>query len=345
MQFDQLVEKGCSAKEKSRNSFFVPLIKLTGMRVLLLLLLSTSLFAGAQSNPAGQESPVTLTTSTGEIHGTLLMPHVKHAVPVALIIAGSGPTDRNGNNPWMKNESLRMVAEGLARNGIASLRYDKRGIGESAKAMKSEADLRFDDYINDARGWIGLLKKDARFTRVYVIGHSEGSMIGMVAAQSGAQAFVSLAGAGRPVQVVLKEQLASQPKNVMDSSYAIIDSLSVGKTVARVNPTLFVLFRPSIQPYLISWMKYDPVVEVRKLKMPVLIVQGSADLQVKEEDARQLKAARPDAALFLSPKMNHVLKTVENEQENKDSYKEPDRPLTEGLIEAIARFLKRGKKK
>lgn len=132
----------------------------------------------------------------------------------------------------------------------------------------SEIDLRFDDYVNDAAGWIKLLKKDKRFSKVIVLGHSEGPLIGMIAANTAiADAYVSLAGAGQSADKVLKEQLKHQPQAV-DMCYPIIDSLASGKLVKNVNPKLNSLFRPSVQPYMISWFKYDPQIEIRKLPCP-----------------------------------------------------------------------------
>jgi pimeloyl-ACP methyl ester carboxylesterase len=305
------------------------------------LLVSTFAFA-FNSDSLFTETPVVLHTTTGDIFGTLTTPKTSAKIPVALIIAGSGPTDRNGNNPMMKNESLRYLAYGLASNNIASLRFDKRAIAESKAAAKSEADLRFEDYINDARQWMGLLKKDKRFSKLVVIGHSEGSLIGMVAALNDADGFVSIAGAGRPASQIIKEQLATQPQVIKDSSYAIIDSLVMGKTVAHVNLMLYSLFRPSVQPYMISWFKYDPAKEIQKLKIPVLVVQGTNDVQVPVEDARLLAKANPKAQLFLINNMNHVLKIVEGDrQANLATYSNPDLPVSHELINAVVDFIKK----
>src|SRR5437763_1110614 len=155
----------------------------------------------------------TLKTPTGDIFGTLELPAAKQPVPVALIIAGSGPTDRNGNTPALpgSNNSLKMLADGLAARGIASLRYDKRGIAASRAAMTTEADLRFNNFIEDAEAWTKQIRADKRFSTITVIGHSEGSLIGMVAArEAGADGYVSLEGAGRKAQDILAEQLKSQ---------------------------------------------------------------------------------------------------------------------------------------
>jgi pimeloyl-ACP methyl ester carboxylesterase len=297
----------------------------------------------AQTGPSNfTEIAMNLQTSTGEIGGTLLLPAKVEKAPVALIIAGSGPTDRNGNNPMANNESLRLLAHALGEKGIASLRYDKRGIGESTSAGKMEKDLRFDDYVNDAGQWVSLLKKDKRFSRVVVIGHSEGSLIGMLAARKGASAFVSLAGAGRNAADLLKEQLNSQPPVIRDTCYAIIDSLQSGRTVARVNPMLFALFRPSVQPYMISWFRYDPQVEIRKLSIPVLLVQGTKDLQVTTRDFDLLRAAKAGAGYLLVEDMNHVLRLIKGDRnENMASYNDGSLPLAAGVPEAVIDFIHR----
>ncbi|THU34075.1 alpha/beta hydrolase [Niastella caeni] len=305
-----------------------------------LLLINISLLEAADYDTTVTETTVVLHTATGDITGTLTLPEKQNKIPVALIIAGSGPTDRNGNNPMMKNESLQKLAQGLASNNIASLRFDKRGIGESKSAAKSEADLRFEDYINDVRGWIELLKKDARFTKIFVAGHSEGSLIGMIAALHAADGFVSIAGAGRSADKILKEQLASQPPAVKDSSYPIIDSLIKGKTVQNVPKMLFVLFRPSVQPYMISWFHYDPQIEIKKLTIPVLILQGTNDLQVTVEDANLLAKSNTKAQLALIKNMNHVLRIVEGDRkENLAAYITPTLPISEELVTTISAFV------
>ena len=295
----------------------------------------------AQNNDTLSTQPVILKTATGEIFGTLTLPtNNNKKVPVALIIAGSGPTDREGNNISMKNNSLKMLAEALAKQGIASLRYDKRGVAESRKSAKSELDLRFEDYINDAKGWIDFLLAKNQFSKVIVIGHSEGSLIGMIAAEDRAT-FISIAGAGRSADLILKEQLAAQPKQIKDTCFAIIDSLKSGKTVEKVNPLLFSLFRPSVQPYMISWFKYDPQIEINKIKKKSLIVQGTKDIQVSLIDAELLSKANNKSQLLVVENMNHVLKIVEGDRkENMATYNNQTIPVSEKMISGIVDFIK-----
>lgn len=288
--------------------------------------------------------PIELHTPTGTIYGALDLPSGRGPFPVALIIAGSGPTDRNGNSPLIhgRNDSLLMIARVLREHGFASVRYDKRGIGRSAAAMRKESDLRFSDYIDDAVGGLDLLKHDPRFTKVAVIGHSEGSLVGMVAARiAGADAFVSIAGAGFPAGDVLKAQLANQPDSIRTEIYSIVDSLEAGTEVKKVGQELMVLFRPSVQPYLISWFRYDPRKEISRLAIPILILQGTTDLQVPVRDAEALHAAQPRSTLQIIPGMNHVLKLApENRRENIATYGNPNLALAPELVKDLLDFLK-----
>jgi pimeloyl-ACP methyl ester carboxylesterase len=285
------------------------------------------------------EKEVVLHTLSGDIYGTQLAPANFKKLPVALIIAGSGPTDRDGNNPSMKNNSLKLLAAELAKKGIASLRYDKRGIAKSSAAGKTEADLRFNDYVDDARQWVTLLEADKRFSKVIIIGHSEGSLIGMMAAKEANQ-FISIAGAGQSADLILKKQLMNQPPMIQNICIPIIDSLKKEKTVDSVPKMIYSLFRPSVQPYMISWFKYDPQTEIKKLKIPTLIVQGTNDIQVTVEDAKYLSEANPKAKLVLINNMNHILRIIEGDRKaNMESYTKGDVPIATELVEKIAIFI------
>lgn len=275
------------------------------------------------------------------VYGTLLLPADLEEMPVALIISGSGPTDRNGNNPVMQNNSLKLLAEALADAGIASLRYDKRGIAASAIPNASESDVSFEDFISDAEGWIDLLKQDERFNDFVVIGHSEGSLIGMITAQkSEVSKYVSIAGSGRKANDILLEQLAQNAPFFTVPATIMLDSLANGYTVSNVLPALKEMFRPSVQPFLISWFKYDPAVEIAKLNKPVLIVQGTTDIQVLVSDAELLAAAKEDAKLVIFEGMNHVLKEAPIDRgANIETYNNPDLPLFKGFAKEIIDFI------
>jgi uncharacterized protein len=293
-----------------------------------------------------QETAVRLDTKTGTLHGTLLMPaRATGRVPVALLIAGSGPTDRDGNTPMLpgKNNSLKMLADALARHGIASLRYDKRGIAASMSAATKESDLLFTTYVDDAVGWLEWLRADARLGDRVVIGHSEGSLLGVLAAQRSPVArVVSLAGAGRPIGEVLEEQLArGLPPTLLADARRILGELKAGRTVDSVPPALFVVFRPSVQPYLMSWLPIDPAREIGRLTIPVLIVQGTTDIQASPVDAERLAKANPRASLEMIDGMNHILKEVREPSPQTASYSDPTLPLHPRLIDVITRFWSR----
>lgn len=266
----------------------------------------------AQRAARAEDGSYDLATLTGTIYGTLSFPAGGSKPAVVLIIAGSGATDRNCNGPGIKTDAYLLLAQALAARGFASVRYDKRGIAASRAAGPSEANLRFDDYIADAEAWTAQLRNDGRFGKIAIAGHSEGSLIGMIAAQrAGVDAFVSLDGAGRPAADVLRSQL--QPKlalapDLHAANERILNALIHGQTVDDVPSELLVLYRPSVQPYLISWFRFDPRTEIAKLTGPVTIIQGTADLQVPVDDAKALSAAHPGATLVLIDGMSHVLK-------------------------------------
>lgn len=314
----------------------------------LLLTLLLRFYFSLSAQMLIQEEPVVLKTSTGDLMGTLKAPVANMKIPVVLLIAGSGPTDRNGNQPQMSNNSLLMLADGLYKQGIASLAFDKRGIGESRAAGREEKDLRFEHYINDVREWIDLLSRDKRFSDVIVVGHSEGALIGLIASVDNPRVdkYVSVAGVGVKAADILKEQLtrqlAGQPANLQEMVFGYIDQLEEGKTIDDVPVYLNTLFRPSVQPYMISWFQYDPQKEMAKLTIPVLIVQGTTDIQVGVDQAEFLAKANPKARKVLIEGMNHVLKDCNTMDQQKQiaTYTDPKLPLNKELLQSIIEFIR-----
>ena len=303
-------------------------------KVLFVFIIICSTVFGQSTNNF-TESDIQLNENKVKLFGTLCLPqNAKSNIPIVLLISGSGPTDRNGNNNMMINNSLKYLAHSLAEKGIASIRYDKRGIGESSIANLDESKLTFDDYVEDASNWVTFIKKDKRFSSISIAGHSEGSLIGMLASTKNVDKFISISGAGEPIDQILKKQLNQLPEKLKTESYVIVDSLKNGNTVNNINPNLSALFRKSVQPYLISWIKYNPVNEINKLTIPFLVIQGDMDIQVDTDNAKNLS---PKSAVIIKG-MNHVLKNVTS-KEDLSSYNNPELPINTELVEVISNFI------
>jgi pimeloyl-ACP methyl ester carboxylesterase len=290
-------------------------------------------------------SDVEVVTPSGTLVGTFDLPSGKKGPwPVVVFIVGSGPVDRDGNSGALKNECLKQLGQSLAKRGIAVLRYDKRGVAASAAAGPDESKLSIAKYADDTVAWVRKLRADKRFTKVAVLGHSEGSLVGILAAkQVPCDALISIAGSGRPIGAVLREQLKPKlPAELNSKANEIVAELEAGRTVADVPEPLMVLFRPSVQPYFMSWLKYDPAKEIAGMSVPILVVQGTTDLQVTVEDAKLLACGNRRATLTIIEDMNHVMKhTAETTLAGQARcYSDPAVPIEPRLVEAVGGFLK-----
>ncbi len=287
------------------------------------------------------EKQVKIKTNHGKLYGSLVYPADKKEVPVVLIIAGSGPTDRNGNSMMVQSNAYKMLAKSLAKEGIASLRYDKQGIGESADARLETTELTFQHLVQDAISWVKFLKKKGDFSSVTILGHSQGSLIGILAAQEeSVDAFISLAGAGNTIDKILKDQLSAGAAEFQDDTERILSSLKKGDTIQNVPMQLMSIFSPEVQPFLISWIKLDPAVEIAKLEIPILVIQGTTDIQVKNREA-DILAKSGDVEVQFIEGMNHVLKVAPAQrEENIKTYYDPKLALHKGLSPVLVNFIK-----
>jgi len=304
------------------------------MRHFILTILIFCFFTSIQA-----QEEIKLTTDNIEMYGTLITP-IKQTNRAILIIVGSGSTDRDGNTkPVYINNCLKMLAEELSDLGYCTLRYDKRGVGKSiSDSLKSE-NLRFEQYVTDAIEWINYLKK--KYTDITVIGHSQGALVGMMAVQkTKVNRLISLAGLSEDAYTTVKRQLSNQPKFVMDAAYPILDSLKNEIKVNEVPAYLNSLFNPKTQDYLISFMRYNPRIEIREINCPILVIQGTSDLQITVEGATEMSNNSQNSTLNIIDGMNHVLKkSSKDTNENMSTYNNVTLPLHPDLITAIKLFI------
>jgi pimeloyl-ACP methyl ester carboxylesterase len=312
--------------------------------VFLLLIALLALNTRAQTSAdALSETPIILKTLSGSIIGTLTMPkNASGKIPVVIIIADAGPTDRNGNNPQLdiNDNTYKLLAEGLGKSGIASVRYDKRMVGESKTTNKLE-DLRFDDYVDDAVGLIGMLSDDQRFSRVIILGHGEGALVGMLASRDQpVKAFISVNATSEQGDKFMTEQLKSKPQYIQDEFKTLLDSMKKGKTIDNIDPALYFIASPPKQKYLISYCRYPPLRIIKIVKVPIMFIQGTTDMQVSVADAEKFKKIKSDATLTVIPGMNHILKEAPaDKDQNLATYSKPELPLKPELVSDIVGFI------
>jgi len=310
------------------------------------LILSPPLIAAADPVESEIEAP----GPNGPLQGLMLSSDKANA-PVVLIVPGSGPVDRNGNSPHgLRTDTYKLLAQGLAARGIASVRIDKRGMFSSHAAIPNANDVTIADYARDVHRWAKAIGEKTGAKCVWVLGHSEGGLVAMVAAKDNPPDICGLllvAAPGRKFGDILKAQMRSNPANapILDEALRDIDTLEQGKrvelSIEHTRPEIFAIFQPAVQGFLIDLMSYDPPRTLASYKGPVLILQGEQDIQIGVDDATRLKDADANAKLVLLPGVNHVLKAVDsdNRMANLKTYFDPKLPLGLGVVDTIADFI------
>ena len=274
------------------------------------------------------------------VDGTLLTPNSFEKPILAIIIAGSGPTDRNGNQNFLKSNNLKKLADSLSNHGIATFRYDKR-IVKQIKNGNIDKNIMFDDFVTDAISIIDYFKQSNTYSKIYVIGHSQGSLVGMLAAKDRIDGFISLSGAGRSIDQVIIEQIGKTAAIYTEDTKRVFDIMRTGNKTTDYPPALSSIFNIEIQSFMMNWMQYNPQEVIKTLDMPILIINGTKDLQVSVEEAKLLKEAAEQAELKIIDKMNHVLFIIDGDDlENAKSYNESARKISEEVVSAILDFIK-----
>jgi pimeloyl-ACP methyl ester carboxylesterase len=293
------------------------------------------------------EEPFAWQDGPQRLEGTLALPlHPAGRVPVALIIAGSGPTDRDGNSPLgVHSDVYRKLAWALAQRGIASVRYDKRGIGRSSFSGDPAA-VSFGDFVDDAVAGARALSADRRLTKVVLVGHSEGALLAERAANLGAPVagVVTMAGMGRPLATVLREQLARQLDSAQLAAYdRTVAAYLADGPMPVVDSSLRALLNPSVRRFLRTESVLDPAAEAHRLPVPLLVLQGATDIQVSVADAEALRAARPDAEVHVLVQTSHMFARAASRDPvaQAPGYTDPSAALVPELVPLIAGFVER----
>lgn len=310
---------------------------------LLSLILCISLNAQKSKLPY-KDRTFRAATGQGKLMGVISTPKDTNNGIVCVIVPGSGPTDRDGNSGvFVYSNSYKLLADSLAKRGYAVVRYDKRGVGESKYVYNSETEATFDLYTKDVNFIISQIKKEKDFKKIVLIGHSEGSLLSIKAAlNDSVSGLISLCGVGRTADSLLLTQLSNLPADLKQESVTIIKKINAGQTVEKVSQPLLAVFRPSVQPYLRTWFRINPAFEFSKLKIPALVIQGGADLQVEPREGLLLSGSNSGAEYKFIPDMNHVLKRASADRtQNIKTYGEPQLELHPELVPAIVEFLKK----
>jgi len=278
-------------------------------------------------------------TISKHINGTLLTSIDANKPDLAILIAGYGPTDKDGNQNFLKTNNIKKLAIGLTKNGIATFRYDKR-IVKQIRQNNVDKNLSFDDFVADAIDVLDYFKNLNQYNKIYIVGHDQGSLIGMLAAKDKADGFISIAGAGQTIDSVIIEQIEKTAPQFTADTKRIFNILKSGKTTTDYPVALSSIFNIETQRFFMSWMKHNPVDIISTLNIPTLIINGTKDLQVSEAEALLLKEAAKDASIQIIKNMNHVMVTIAGDDlENSKSYNESQRPLADGLLEKIISFI------
>ncbi|MDC1265424.1 lysophospholipase [Flavobacteriaceae bacterium] len=299
------------------------------------------LFIGMTTFTEAQNVSSTDITINRYVDGTLLVPESLENPPLVIIIAGSGPTDRNGNQSFMKNDMLKKLAERLSENGVATFRYDKRVV-KQLKTRTLDKNIRFDDFVTDAKSVVTYFKPS--YSSIIIAGHSQGSLVGLLACEAGVDGFISLAGAGNPIDQIILEQITKTAPFFTEDTKHVLEILKNGKTTTDFPPALASMFNLDIQPFMMNWMQYNPHELIENLEIPVLIINGTKDLQVSETEAQLLKTHKADAELVIVENMNHLLFEINGDDlVNTKSYNELNHPIVPEVITSMLDFIQKDK--
>lgn len=271
------------------------------------------------------------------IYGSIVEPKSRSNSSLVIFIGGSGPIDRDGNQSFMKCDMFKKLAYSLSKKGISSFRYDKRVVTQIRKG-KLDKKITFDDFVSDAIAIIDFF--ESKYNSIVIAGHSQGSLVGLLSIKEGVSGFISLSGAGRTIDMVIEDQISKTAPMFLEDTKKIFKILRSGKITEDFPLPLYSLFNIEIQPFMISWMQYDPKKIIAKIPIPSLIINGDNDLQVDEKEAKLLYNSAQNSEILIVKNMNHVLVEIEGDElKNVKSYNNPELKISEIVIEKMVEFI------
>ena len=271
------------------------------------------------------------------IYGSIVEPKIRSNSSLVIFIGGSGPIDRDGNQSFMKCDMFKKLAYSLSKKGISSFRYDKRVVTQIRKG-KLDKKITFDDFVSDVIAIIDFF--ESKYNSIVIAGHSQGSLVGLLSIKEGVSGFISLSGAGRTIDMVIEDQISKTAPMLLEDTKKIFKILRSGKITEDFPLPLYSLFNIEIQPFMISWMQYDPKKIIAKIPIPSLIINGDNDLQVDEKEAKLLYNSAQNSEILIVKNMNHVLVEIEGDElKNVKSYNNAELKISEIVIEKMAEFI------
>ncbi|MFT6192803.1 MAG: pimeloyl-ACP methyl ester carboxylesterase [Polaribacter sp.] len=305
------------------------------IRILTYLIIS--IFTITISLAQVKSEEININNQAIQLPGTLTYP--AENIPLLIWVHGSGPVNRNGNQPAqnVKANYIKQFRDAVNKENIAFFSYDKRTA--NSKNREFLKDTQAKDFAFDVEEVVNHFKKDKRFSEIILVGHSQGSLIAMLALDK-VDKYISIAGAGETVDKTIVKQLTAQSADFGKIAAGHFKELKETGKVEDVNPNLLSIFAKPNQSFWNSWMQLDPVKEMKKIKIPVLIINGDKDIQVKIENANALHSANKASELVIIKNMNHVLKDIQQEEDNIKSYYSAEYPISKELIKTILEFVK-----
>ena len=296
-----------------------------------------SVFAASASFAQIQTEEITINNQAIQLPGTLTFSQENQ--PLVIWVHGSGGVDRNGNQP----QYIQQFREAINKNDIAFFSYDKRTANPNNVKFIQQDGIFITDFVNDVKEVVNHFKKDNRFSEIILAGHSQGSLIAMLALEN-VDKYISIAGTGETIDKTLVRQVTAQSAEFGKLTEKYLKELKETDEIKEVNPNLLSLFAPQNQPFLSSWITLDPTKEIQNVTIPTLLINGDKDLQVQVSDAEKLKKAKPDADLVIIKNMNHPLKDIQKDEDNMKSYMSAEYPISKELITVVTNFIKSSKK-